>query len=437
MINIQAYVFSIDVQAHVKLAIEFAMLAYKTCQRQGRTNGCYSFLNTKPLLDLFSYSTPTSNHHLPQYLSTAKWETVVGNIIYDSDKLEKSRKLSDEELAILGMVVIKSLDHTGDNLGGMSLDYVSLAYCRYHSYKSVEAVLNLDMDKDDQKITLRSSISLPLFSGDMEIEVVSVSRADKRTLEFLVPVSNAKQELSKFLEMLKEACFGFEEKCNLNLVVYGNSNIKYARRLLYRFLSDSNGIKLRLIEGIGIFNRGKALDIGIRNFEHDALVFFCDPEMIVKPAFIQHCQRNAVKGKQIYYPEYFQLYNQKYSYKKYPRTTTIHRSIGFWATYSYNMVCLYTSDYILIGGLDHAIAEWTKEANVLVNLLAINNMTLFRAPEPALFREYQHVKCSDKMSAEHNCICNEQSLGDRAELAEQVFYQEEKCGIKHWRLWEF
>lgn len=59
---------------------------------------------------------------------------------------------------------------------------------------------------------------------------------------------------------------------------------------------------IRYLPIAGSFSRGLALEIGSSQFDSDALLFFCDVDVVFSSEFIRKCRTNTVQGVSVYYP---------------------------------------------------------------------------------------------------------------------------------------
>lgn len=265
------------------------------------------------------------------------------------------------------------------------------------------------------------------------------------TVQFVIPLSSVNERLTLFLGTYENVCLKTDERCNLNLVVYGKEDHSVIEKRLSSLRKRYPSFVARLIPGEGAFSRARALEQGIATLSPDDLIFICDVDMIVKPEFLNRCRRNSIKGKQVYYPEVFRFYNTEYAYRyagplKSKRRSQITRESGHWGTYSYGMLCVYKEDFVKIGGFDTKIEGWGGEDIALADRVLKGGFMVMRAPDPALSHRYHDKVCSRKLRPRQfmDCISSRrEDLADRSSLAEYVFYLEGRCKIKKWNLWSW
>ena len=443
MFAVHIHMLSLDMWAQAKQADKFALLAHKACHQLPGTNVCnMRALNPMSFL-LKCHSTfftkPYQQNSSIKLRDLPRWETVKGNTIYNSEKIYPSRKLSNSDSEKLNFAVAKSLDYLGDAVLGLTLSHISLAYFRHSGHQLVEYILDLEMKGDETIETWRSSLSIYPLSGIINMIIF---KTNEKTVEFIVPISNTQSKLRKFLKLYEDLCLISKETCGLNLVVYGKNDADHTRQYLDVMVKKYPDSRMRLIEGHGVFSHGRALDLGIRSLEDNALALFCDADMIIKREFIHNCQRNTIEGRQVYHPEFFKFYDMKYSHRflrKYLVSLTINRRNGHWASYSYGMVCIHKSDYISAGGFDLSI-EGSGDVDVaFAKSLQEQNLVHLRAPDPTILLECHDKVCSTKLTAQQFSSCvssRKEDIADRMELADYIFSLEEKCNVRHRNLWD-
>ncbi len=438
MQEVHLQMMSLDVQANLNRAESFAMLAHKACQKLPKINTCNvtslktvtAFLKSQAHLYHFEKHLFNSSNSKIDFL---KWETVLGSTIYNSNRLEPSRKLSDGETMILNYMVHKTLEYLGDNVAGFNLNYVPIAYFHHHSNNLLESIIDIQLNNGERRKVFRSYLTL--FSGMINIEVYPTNKISDVEIEFIVPISSDEREMARFLKNYEGLCLEKEEKCSLNLIVYGKDLIYHIKQHFKTMSNKYSRAKLNLIEGHGLFNSGMATELGMRNVKNNhSILFLCSVEMIVKKEFLQHCRMNAIEGKQFYYPEFFQFYNSRYM-NIFRIKSILNRKNGYWRSHS-STLCLFKSDYNTIARMSLSTTFWRDK---LAQSVIKHGFKMMKAPDPSLMREYHDTTCHKGLSVDEFSTCmsvREESLADRTELAEYLFYKEEKCSIRQWNLWD-
>ena len=368
-----------------------------------------------------------------------RWEIVTDNKIYNSEKSTPVRGLQKSVRLEIEFVLNRTMSALRQQ-GSMSPVRIHNVYLRYSGILGREYILDLEFTKSpEDKLEKRVSVLLPHLENMFQIESTDYPAAEK-TIEFIIPLSGVNDRLYDFLAMYEELCLKNEERCSLNLVVYGEKDAELIGERLKMLQLKYPTAKLREIIGAGKFSRGRALELGISHLDYDDLVFICDVDMMIDRSFLRRCRRNPIRGGRIYYPEFFKYYNMDYVYKfsKMPWGRGISRQHGHWAMYSYGMLCVYKSDYDLVGGFNTNIEGWGGEDVELAARVLKKKLDILRAPDPALSHRYHDKVCSTDLTPKQFASCissRNEDLADRTKLAEYVFYLEETCDTKKWKLW--
>lgn len=447
MLTVHLHTLSTEMWAHASKASSYAHLARQGCLQLPESNSCnLTTITTKSsvLQGLMShFPKPHQGRSDSEKLwDLVRWQTIRGSSIFNSETINPASELNSLELQY---ILEKCLQFLGDHTQGQSLLQIQTAYLRHSGYRGREYILDMKMkgNGEEERGIWRCYVLLPPTSGMIFIETFNTQTVDKKTIEFIVPLSNVNDRLNIFLKMYENLCLKTEEACSLNLVVYGGSDAELAKEHLETLKLSYPEAKLDLTQGSGRFSRGRALELGMEKLPGSSLAFLCDVDMIIELDFLRLCQRNTIQGRQVYYPEFFKYYNMDYVYRfsrKPDGVLSIKRMHGHWATYSYGMLCIYKSDYISVGGFDLSIEGWGGEDVSLAKSILSQNLDIFRAPEPSLLHQYHDKICSVQLTARQfsSCISSRnEDIADRSQLAEYVFYLEDKYLIKKWNLWTF
>ena len=375
--------------------------------------------------------------HPSRLSEVVKWQFIRGKSVYNSEHSNPVGFLPKHTQQELLFVLNKALQFLKRR---QSLTRVQNTYVRSGGSIGKEYILDLEMKGRKGVIERRFSIILPLLANLMLIEQKEAPPSLNKIIQFIIPLSNVGTRLTDFLAMYEEICLKTNEKCRLNLVIYGEKDVELIAESLKRLKLKYPQARFNLIVGKGKFSRGRALGLGLAELMDSDLAFICDVDMTVERDFLKRCERNTIQGKQVYFPEFFKYYDMEYVYRfsRIPQGRIISKKHGHWNTYSYGMLCIYKSDYISAGGYDLGIEGWGGEDVQFAERILRTNLTIFRAPDPALSHRYHDKVCSTKLTPVQFASCissRNQDIADRAQLAEYVFYLENKCKIKHWKLW--
>ena len=314
----------------------------------------------------------------------------------------------------------------------LSFSKVRYAMHRYLGIKGKEYIIDV-LTKEKKPVRLhflRSHKFQPIVLED------SIPEALQKIVDFVVPLSNVRPRFEGFMQTYEHVCLKAGEQCRLHLVVYGEKDVQHISRSVARYKSKYPSAVINVIPAEGEFSRGEALHFGITTLHSNDLIFTCDVDMTLERSFLNRCRQNAIQGRRIYYPEVFKYYNMDYVYRfeqKPKFTYQINRYHGHWCTYGYGMLCMYKSDYEIIGGYDLHIKGWGGEDVKLADSALKHGYDIMRAPDPALSHRYHPKSCSKELSKEQYAQCissRNEDIADRRRLADYVRYLENFCGVK-------
>ena len=266
------------------------------------------------------------------------------------------------------------------------------------------------------------------FNAHTTEQITLLSNAEN--VHFVVPISSGIQRLELFLQNYEEEFLAKNENTSLTLAVYGNATIAYVKGMVWKMLRKYPiAADITIITGKGTFSRGRALHAAINHLRPDDLVFICDMDLILDTDFISRCRSNTEKGKRVYYPEFFKLYNDKYMFRTSAGNgarSSINRQNGHWAYYSYGMVCIYKSDYDAVSGFDQSLEGWGGEDVQLVDKLLSHRLDVFRAPDTGLMHRWHNKECKITDNQYKECLWSKsENLADKLDLARLAFCIEE------------
>ena len=303
-------------------------------------------------------------------------------------------------------------------------------YVRHIGLKGNEYIVDVEFNEANNPYVIvqrRFSLLKPLSPNF--IVQPSKSMVDE-LVTFLVPINRVTDRLEEFLAMYEEVALATNEVTRLAFVVFGEEDILYCKSKAKSLSMKYPNSKYMIVEGIGEFARAKALDMGMKALDDNSLVFICDVDMNIKQSFLNRCRKNTIKGQQVYYPEMFKWYNKEYVYKfkRRPFRQQIARDTGHWAHYSYGMLCMYRSDYIVSGGFDTNIVGWGGEDVKFYENVLKANFKVIRAPDPGVSHRWHEKKCfyNDRKRYQDCLHSKSEILADRRELARYIFEVEER-----------
>ncbi|KAH9416600.1 Chondroitin sulfate synthase 1 [Dermatophagoides pteronyssinus] len=154
----------------------------------------------------------------------------------------------------------------------------------------------------------------------------------------------------------------------------------FSRSHLIHVEEKSNNDNDDVINIIGKFSRGTALQKSSTLFSKKSLLFFLDVDMIFTGKVLNRVRQNTRLNQQVYYPIVFM------------------EEFGYWRQFGYGIVSVYNEDLIKIGGYNTTINGWGIEDVNLYDRFILNNFSIFRSTDPDLIHVYHSIDCDRKLS---------------------------------------
>lgn len=330
---------------------------------------------------------------------------------------------------ILGKVVQAASEQYGRSL---KFKRVINGYVRHNPMRGNEYIIDAEFaDPRDHWKLLQTRVSIlkPLATNYLTLPD---NNNVETAVNFIVPITKVSNRFVEFMEMYDTMYLSASAKVNLVLSVYGADDVAFVNNILKAYRTKYPKASFAVVEGQGGFSRGKALNLGMSHLHPEDLAFLCDVDMEVGPSFMNRCRKNTIRGKRVYYPEFFKLYNLDYVYYhgQKPSRINLKRSHGHWAYYSFGMVCIYKSDYDRVGGMNNNIVGWGEEDVNFFERVLRKKVEVLRAPDTSLKHRWHEKQCPKTLvrkQYEHCLSSRGENLADRIELANYIY--ENKCQI--------
>lgn len=358
------------------------------------------------------------------------WEYFDSTTLYNDELMQPSYWLSmrkdrrHELQVVLGKVMQVASEQHGRYV---RFRRVINGWVRHNPLRGNEYIIDAEFTegRTGKFVGLRVSLVRPLAVNYLPLQ----DNSDTQTpINFVVPITNVNDRFQEFMNMYENVFLKKGENVNLILSVYGENDIKFVKEVLVSHREKYPKASITVLEGVEHFSRGKALHLGMTRLHDEDLAFFCDIDMIVEEGFVDRCRKNTIRGKRVYYPEFFKLYNLDYVYRKgkksRPRHLTQKRAHGHWAYYSYGMLCIYKSDYLSVGGMNTNIVGWGEEDVNFFERVLKKRLEVLKAPDVGLSHRWHEKHCPSTLSEKQHRHClssRGENLADRIELANYIY----------------
>lgn len=243
----------------------------------------------------------------------------------------------------------------------------------------------------------------------------------KDFIYMVVPLSGRIDKFQKFLERFVQVAIIGDNKVYLMVVYFGPEGLSEVQDILRKTSTDYHYPHMSVVALDGKFSRGKALREGVQRcpFPGDILMFFCDVDIVITTDFLERCRLNTDKGRRVYYPIVFSLYNprlvsslQARSLLEAPaaapaanETLILSAENGFWRDFGYGMTCQYRSDFERLDGFSKAIQGWGLEDVLLYRKYLRSELAVVRATDPGIVHLWHEKTCDPALPGDQYRGC--------------------------------
>jgi len=250
------------------------------------------------------------------------------------------------------------------------------------------------------------------FGPLMSVAADDVSTG-QRWINLILPLKGRLDSFHSFMKHFIANCIQKDKMVFLTVVYFGRDGLDIVKNLITNISKQYKYNYMKLISLEEKFSRGRGLQVGVLNWKGgDVVLFMCDVDIVFTVDFLERCRLNTERGKRVYYPIVFSLYNPHVVYSLHDQQIpsekdqlVISKHTGFWRDFGYGMTCQFRSDFLNLKGFNENIMGWGGEDVSLYKKYVRSDYILIRATDPGIFHIFHEKACEPSLSSDQYQSC--------------------------------
>lgn len=258
----------------------------------------------------------------------------------------------------------------------------------------MEFLLHMSVREDSSSSprNFTAIINLPFQGPGLSLHYNVGKSLREKIVHIIIPVGHHENPIL-FLEMYETDLLQNKATVRLHLVFFYHDALMSTKlsqiKNIYPF---SDIIQHEIISKS--YSHSYAYSYVASKLADDQLMVFADVNFRITTKFLDHCRMIAIPGKQAYSPVHFMFYKTDLVKTFGKLSRHIDTDSGYFNQYNFQVVSLYKSDYIKVGGFKNCNSN-VKDNMCMLNNILRSNIYLFRAVEPYITRSYKHRECTN------------------------------------------
>ena len=288
-------------------------------------------------------------------------------------------------------------------------------YSRFSPELGQEFILDIkfaEVDNFNEMVQKRVRLIRPL---GQELLLIEESPNFNATVNVIVPVAKPDRNFEEFMSAYEIASLQHDANTRLVLAVFGGKdNLHHVQSITDNYTTKYASSRIAILAGKqDKFSVASALNLGMSVITGKELVFLGDVNTRIQPGFFNVCRQNTILGERVYFPVAFATSEEG------PELMKLR---GRWASYSFQLACLYKADFILLGG--------ATEANLFQRAIE-KQLEVMQAPEPRLLVVPSEETCNSFSEPEKKAICLQVRTFSTVDQVQAASYLYDFTRLKH------
>ncbi|XP_069998506.1 chondroitin sulfate N-acetylgalactosaminyltransferase 2 [Penaeus vannamei] len=286
-----------------------------------------------------------------------------------------------------------------------------------------------------------SDLRVTLFQPVGLLHVIRLASIDpKQVVNVVVPVRGATTRLRDLLDHLAEGVLPFDPALSLTLIAKDIRTAGEVTAMAEDAFKALTSFKWKVNARDALTANGLTIDDALTK-EFGDTVLVAEEEPFLHPDFLVRCRGNVARGRQVYFPVPFALFNPSVTYPLFDQEVphlidqlVVKEHFGYWKHSRAVAACVSRADLasLLKETRRGMVAAMFKEAVMsktikvmelesvtfvgwkAVPILEISrkifSRTIIRAPDPSLFLVYQDTNCTLKERESYSDCVRERAL---------------------------